>query len=175
MPFKNCACHVWAIDGYTDDDRSKEVHEQYALVGMNIRSVLNKRRNPYSDYSNRIAKLVKDCRIEEATEETCTIYGGFGNEFDGSPVHMWLEYGGYIYDTVPGQKLYRVPADHSSRISPGAYQVGGVDSNYLTSQVGRFESTLTVTQRDIIAAANLAIDAAEEEKQEVAIFDPTPE
>jgi hypothetical protein len=60
---------------------------------------------------------------------------------------MWLEYGPYIYDTIPGAPLRRKVATPTSRIHPpSAYQ-------YDPDQVGSALWYLTRAHLDVLARA----------------------
>jgi hypothetical protein len=141
-----CSCHVWAIDGYTDDRQAVVVNESYDAEANRIVRVQDRRLIGHLDAL--VAHLVEHCRRTQVTAERCTIYGGFQSEEDGAPEHMWIEHRGYIYDTMPGAPLRRVLANPATRLQPPCEQ-----APFRPNKVGQHDSKLTVSQCHIIETA----------------------
>lgn len=153
---EGCSCHVWAIDGYRSDVLAHNVNMLYdnksseALLAALDGTRARKRRKLVADTNldAKIQSLVEACRTDVSTALACTIYGGFQYATDGAPEHMWIEYGGHIYDTMPGQPLRRAKATKRTRLQPPCER-----SSFAADMVGSYESTLTNSQLAIITAA----------------------
>lgn len=144
MPFlTGCSCHVWAIDGWTNDATSHIVNTHYATVGTDL--MINA---PNSALSDKVMALIAGCRVSNGASRECIIYGGFQNAADGSPEHMWIEYQGHIYDTMPGAPLRRVLATPQSRNHPPS-EVGA----FAPAMVGICPGVLTVGHLNTINGA----------------------
>ena len=133
-----CACHVWAIDGWVNDILSKEVNENYANAGTNI---MLGHGGGLTNLNAKVAYLLQSCRISPAVAQAGTLYGGFQKADDGSPEHMWFEYNGYVYDTMPGSPLRRIPATALSRMQPPSETQA-----FSANMVGSTPFSLTETQ-----------------------------
>lgn len=156
MAFQDgCACHVWAIDGYTNDQRAANVNALYANESTRI--LVENDQDFIGQLDLLVAHLVRHCRRNPATGDICVIYGGFQNAGDGAPEHMWLEYNGFIYDTMPGAMLRRVVANDLTRLRPPSEQQA-----FDADLVGRMQSTLTVSQRRIINNSAAAFQAGDD-------------
>src|SRR4051794_657764 len=113
MTFLTCSCHVWAIDGYTDDERAAElnrlynekanIYRQAATSGSRTKSLKND-----GERNARVRDLVqaiqRDLGSELVRNQNVIIYGGF-RATQQAPEHMWIEYNNKIYDTMPGHPL----------------------------------------------------------------------
>lgn len=103
---QGCSCHVWAIDGYSVN--AGIVNERYneKTTGMLVDG------DCFENLVYKVGSIVDHCRrkLSLTTAETIRIYGGFADKNLGGPEHMWIEYKGYIYDTMPGHPLRRAPA-----------------------------------------------------------------
>ena len=138
MSFKDIACHVWAIDGYENDEQANTVNTEYSKA-----AALLKTANNLKSKQEALEKLVRAARVSEATAKKCTIYGGF-RRGQHAPEHMWLEYNGKIYETMPGYELYSEDATTASRQNPQL-------ENEPLTYVAKVESVLTVAQERHIA------------------------
>jgi len=143
MSFRDCACHVWAIDGYHDDEQAHATDIRYVTLADDLLA-----HGRLGDKSDRVAQLVKKVRRAQASAGAkAIIYGGWQNDTDAAPEHMWLEYGDYIYDTMPDAPLRRKAANALSRLHPPSeFGNRGFDK----SRVGSYATTLTVYQYAII-------------------------
>jgi hypothetical protein len=142
MSFRDsCACHVWAIDGYVNDEEAKLVNHDYDR--LSTRPLLQRRKPPSnaSEGSLMVGKLVQNCRRSSETNEEIVVYGGFmSGQF--APEHMWIEYNGAIYETMPGYGLYTEAATDHSRMKP---QLERNNKNF--KFVGRYKTVLTTRQK----------------------------
>lgn len=151
-----CSCHVWAIDGYRGDVLANNVNTLYdnksseAMLAAMDDTRARKRRKLTAETSldAKIQGLVEACRTDVSTALPCIIYGGFQYAGEGAPEHMWIEYGGYIYDTMPGQPLRRAKATKRSRLRPPCEM-----KTFAADMIGSYESTLTNSQLKIITDA----------------------
>jgi hypothetical protein len=137
-----CSCRVWAIDGWINEDRSNNLNHLIEAKGTEL--YLGGFRGNRHD---KVAQFVA-LRTAVETARACVIYGEFDSAADKLPTHMWLEYGGYIYDTIPGFRLRRRPATDQSRRSPGC-----VNGQYPANKVGMVDACLSVNQYAVIQAA----------------------
>ena len=146
MPFKEgCACHVWAIDGYSNDAEANIVNNLYADEATRLLLVGDVRGSKH----DRVAHLVQHARRSKTLEgEKTIIYGGWRGQGNAAPEHMWLEYNGYIYDTMPGAPLRRVQATAQTRLQPPSEGAA-----FARGEVGQCESLLTVRQYEILKKA----------------------
>ena len=139
-----CACHVWAIDGWVNDRLSTEVNNEYADAGTRI--ALGQVHAP--TLNDKVTHLLGTCRVSPAVAQPGILYGGFQGARDGSPEHMWFEYGGYVYDTMPGSPLRRIAASPLTRLRPPSEAQAFAD--YL---VGFIPFSLTESQHRLISGA----------------------
>ena len=146
MPFiEQCSCHVWAIDGWRNDGQSATVNERYDRAGNAI--LFEPKAKPI--LNDKISILVAAARVEGFTQARCIIYGGFEKITDGAPEHMWLEYNGYIYDTMPGWPLCKLQANENTRRGRTACET----QTFPDARRGVFQSFLTTTQLQIITSS----------------------
>jgi hypothetical protein len=113
MPFRTIACHVWAIDGYVDDAAANTVNTLYTSLG-NTLLASHSREDTITWRRSALKTLIDQCRQSSLTDEEATVYGGF-RDGQGAPEHMWLEYNGMIYETMPGHLLVTCPATPATR------------------------------------------------------------
>jgi hypothetical protein len=138
---EGCSCRVWAIDGWVNDAISHAVNNQIADVGTGLLV------NGFNGSHDAKLAQFKQCRISAQVAVPCVIYGEFEYQDDVTPTHMWLEYGPYIYDTIPGAPLRRKVATPASRIHPpSAYQ-------YDPNQVGSALWYLTTAHLAVLERA----------------------
>ena len=137
-----CSCRVWAIDGWINEERSTNLNHLIEAKGTTLYMEGYK--------GNRHAKVGQFVALRTAvnTALPCVIYGEFDSAADKLPTHMWLEYDGYIYDTIPGFRLRRKPATAVSRRSPGC-----VDGMYAANKVGAVAHCLSANQYAVLQAA----------------------
>jgi hypothetical protein len=96
----------------------------------------------------------KECRVSPSLETfRCVIYGEFEFKADVTPTHMWLEYNGYIYDTIPGLPLRRKQANPTSRLSPGC-----VDGQYDPTHVASSKWFLSASHMAVLLTAQWVND-----------------
>jgi hypothetical protein len=146
---EGCACHVWAIDGYVDDQQAGKVHRLYENYTNNLLAT----GTPLGNRDNRIRDIVQNCRLGRdliGHEYEAIIYGKWQNNTDSAPEHMWLVWKGWIIDTMPGAWLRRKPTlgmkqrhlhpPSEAQTSPPA-------------MVGRWRFNLTVAQHTVIKQA----------------------
>jgi hypothetical protein len=90
-------CHVWAIDGYVNEQLASAVNNLYTKEANCLYG------RPLGDKGARVGTLVEAARQGETMANYKAIfYGGWQNDTDSAPEHMWLVYEAYIYDTMPG-------------------------------------------------------------------------
>ncbi|CAD6531910.1 hypothetical protein LMG27952_02635 [Paraburkholderia hiiakae] len=144
MGFRQAACHVWAIDGYEDDDRMARVNTAYTEASPE--SVENNKG--WRSATVERAVVTVRARLRPAlTDRPCTIYGGF-RRGQKLPEHMWLEYNGYIFETMPGHDLVFEQANNRNRDTP---RLEG--DPFANANVGFCISVLTESQLAMINAA----------------------
>jgi hypothetical protein len=139
MPFKTIACHVWAIDGYVDDSTAETVNNIYNETANSLK--------PSADMTTKfqnLAVLIQLCRQSKLTDESATVYGGFRVK-QNAPEHMWLEYNGKIYETMPGEELVVDDATPKTRVTPKLE-----NSPFEKSRVAVISTKLTVNQKNYI-------------------------
>ena len=145
MPFEDCSCHAWAIDGYTEDHRAHVVSEEYNRLANDVMKLQSR------DVNGKVDGLVSAVRSLCQTSLSafdCTVYGGFTHETDGAPEHMWIESNNYIYDTMPGAPLRRAAANPHTRLQPPS-EVRA----FAPQRVGKCKAKLTRSQLSILNAA----------------------
>lgn len=143
MPFvEACSCRVWAIDGWVDDATSKLVNDDISTIGTMLFS-----ENYAGTHNEKVAQFLPS-RHSVTTSHQCVIYGEFEFPGDVTPTHMWMEYQGYIYDTIPGAPLRRIPATALSRLHPPS--CGGA---FAPGQIGRVDYTLSSAHIAILGRA----------------------
>lgn len=166
-----CSCRVWAIDGWENKDicsafnikisefgfdlardvknlRKLSLDDKVALlVGQNWIGQPDRRRKPQDQVAPRISAIPRS--VIAANNKDCVIYGYFQYKGDTVPTHMWLEYQGFIYDTVPGSGLVRKRVVNGNVLSPGC-----VTGEYLAENVGRAAAVLTKRQSRVLKAAD---------------------
>jgi hypothetical protein len=116
MPFKSIACHVWAIDGYDDEATAKRVNSQYDNAAN---SLMSGAKDTKKWRENALATLISNSRVSDVHSPSTMIrvYGGFRSGA-GAPEHMWIEYSGLIYETMPDYDMYSEAATAKSRLCP---------------------------------------------------------
>ena len=141
MSFKEIACHVWAIDGYKDDDTAKRVNELYNnhAKTLRVQNNLNSRREA-------LQSLVNKARQSDLTDENITVYGGFRRN-QNAPEHMWIEYKNKIYETMPDRDLCVVDATAAYRACPPLE-----GEEFGANGVASIAEKLTVNQRGYLAS-----------------------
>jgi len=140
---EGCACHVWAIDGYVNEPLASAVNNLYTKEANRLYG------RPLGDKGVRLGALVEAARQGETMANYKAIfYGGWQNETDSAPEHMWLVYEAYIYDTMPGAPLRRKAVG-----SIGWNYPPSVPRAYNTNRVGSWQGLLTSRQVRIIATA----------------------
>jgi len=148
MGFKEgCGCHVWAIDGWTDDATAKQVNDRYDSEGN---SILLGSVQVDNTCDAKVAHLLVTCRRQLRVHHHGVLFGGFQNATDGAPEHMWFLYHGFLYDTMPGAPLRRVATGddaRSLRHPPSEVR------RFSRERVGRTPFHLTASQYQLIKAA----------------------
>ena len=114
MSFNDIACHVWAIDGYVNDEVAGDVNNRYSL---HANSLFNSVENTMAWRIRALQSLITHSRRSAETSESAIAYGGF-RDGQAAPEHMWLEYKGTIYETMPGSDLIIYPATPALRQQP---------------------------------------------------------
>jgi hypothetical protein len=138
-----CACHVWAIDGWLDDELASEVNENY---NNSANAMLFHR--PPGGLTGRITRLLQDCRRTPPVAQAGRLWGGFQRVDDGAPEHMWFEYNGYLYDTMPGSPVRRIAATEWTRRRPPSEE-----AEFPANRVASIPFSLTATQHHIVTTA----------------------
>jgi hypothetical protein len=136
MPFKTIACHVWAIDGYVDDPTAEKVNQLYTEIANSLK--------PSADMETKtrnLVHLIQLCRQSKLSDEPAIVYGGYRIK-QNAPEHMWLEYKGKIYETMPGQELVIDDATPTTRITPKLE-----NDPFEKSRVAVIQTKLTVNQK----------------------------
>ncbi|HXZ09112.1 MAG TPA: hypothetical protein VEI25_13760 [Paraburkholderia sp.] len=144
MSFNEAACHVWAIDGYENDARMEDINIAYDSCSP--QSVGNNK----GARSGAVVHAVTTVRAEfnpGLTDRECTIYGGFRRN-QRLPEHMWVEYNGYIFETMPGHDLVFEKANNKNRDTPRLE-----NDPFDNSNVGFFKTVLTQSQLRLINEA----------------------
>jgi hypothetical protein len=143
-----CSCHVWAIDGYTDDASAGIVNNAYIAAGNT--NLLVGRPPGVVTLDQLVASLVTTCRRAALRVSTpCRVFGGFQNAADGAPEHMWLQSGNYIYDTMPGAPLRRkFIVNANTLLHPPSEHAA-----FPAARVGEAATSLTTSQFDMITSA----------------------
>lgn len=142
MGFKlGCSCRVWAIDGWVDDGQATVVNDNISALGMMLLT------ENYDGTRDQKVSQFLPARMSAATSHSCIVYGEFEFPNDVTPTHMWLEYSGYICDTIPGAPLRRKIATPTSRRHPPSAYL------YAANQIGSVAYRLSLAQTNILAAA----------------------
>lgn len=144
MPFNDIACHVWAIDGYRDDTAAAAANGRY-VDAANLLKV----KNNLMDRNRALDHLVTHTRGSQVTTKQIVIYGGFRRN-QNAPEHMWMEYDGKIYETMPGYALHTADATADTRACPPLE-----NDPFDKEGVAQVVTFLTEYQRDFIAAEAL--------------------
>jgi hypothetical protein len=165
MPFReDCSCHAFAIDGWTDTATATNVDNRYIEVAtrqsqdLEVRKFLPAGTPMFTgSFTWKLAKLIQECRITGNTDRDARMYGAFQAVDSGAPNHMWIEYEGYIYDTMPGNQLLRIPATAITRFFPPSE--GGACTPALVAWSYAFLTTAqlqNISANDWVPAQNAA-------------------
>lgn len=142
-----CSCRVWAIDGWVNDVLAHAVNTQISQIGMGLFL------GNFAGTHDEKVREFKQCRLSPQVAVPCVLYGEFEFAADVTPTHMWLEYGAYIYDTIPGAPLRRkVATPVSRRHPPSAYL-------YEPEQVGSCLWYLSASHLAVLERAQWVNDA----------------
>jgi hypothetical protein len=137
-----CACHVWAIDGWVNFPLASAVNTLYSREADRLYG------KPLGDKGVRVGALVKAARQAQiVANHKAIFYGGWQNDTDSAPEHMWFVYKGYIYDTTPGAPLRRKAGGSDGWNSPPSARA------YKPNMVGSWEGLLTNSQIRILETA----------------------
>lgn len=154
MSFNDISCHVWAIAGYYDDDIARAVNTAYAAAILQLGAVANN-QGARTAALTHIVTNVRANQNSVITDAPCIIYGGFRRGQRG-PEHMWLEYNGRIYETMPGYNMYSELATNASRRNPQLE-----NDHFTAEQVGVVHAHLTDDQRSMIDDYHMLLDAGD--------------
>lgn len=118
MPFRDCACHVFAIDGYKNDNGMLATNNVYMNL-FSPQQVVAGRGGNWNAKSQLeyIVAAVRAITKPQMTRTVIKIYGGF-RAGQLQPEHMWIEHDSWIYDTMPAWELQGVPASDERRARP---------------------------------------------------------
>ncbi len=137
----SCSCRVWAIDGWEDEAISSAFNNSIATLGTKLSLTSSAKKKSFDE---KVAFFLTLQRSPPAKHnKQCIVYGVFDSNDDVTPTHMWLEYDGYIYDTVPGDPLCRKKAGPRNRYHPGCEphvqpkEMVGAAPTYLTKRQSR--------------------------------------
>ena len=137
-----CACHVWAIDGWVNFPLASAVNTLYSQEANRLYG------KPLGDKGARVGALVKAARqAQTVANHEAIFYGGWQNDTDSAPEHMWFVYNGYIYDTMPGAPLRRKAGGSDGWNWPPSAKA------YKPNMVGSWEGLLTSSQIHILETA----------------------
>ncbi|MCI0737808.1 MAG: hypothetical protein L0Y72_02100 [Gemmataceae bacterium] len=136
MAFKDIACHVWAIDGYVNQETADEVNQRYTKFA-NSHTVANN----LTARNQALLAIVTNVRMSALTKEAAIVYGGIRYK-QNAPEHMWLEYDGKIYETMPGYDLEIADATPKTRKCPPLE-----NDPFKDSEVASVATKLTVNQK----------------------------
>lgn len=141
-----CSCRVWALDGWENEGLARAFNNSIEVLGMQ----LYRNRNAIAaSFDQKIAAFLALQRSPPAKHnKECIVYGVFDSAQDVTPTHMWIEYGGFIYDTVPGDPLCRKKAGPINRYFPGCEP-----SRQPKDMVGSAQTYLTKRQSRVLKAA----------------------
>lgn len=154
MPFNDISCHVWAIAGYYDDDTAAAVNTAYTNSIQSPGTVANN-KGARTAALRHIITSVRASQNSVITTDPCIIYGGFRRGQSG-PEHMWLEYDGTIYETMPGYRIYVETATNASRVNPQ------LENNHFDPvHVGVVNSFLTDDQRSMIDDYHMLLESGD--------------
>lgn len=117
-----CACHVFAIDGYRDSKLAETANQTYEglIPADKVVAAAENGRGPNWNATTQLKWIVDTVRSKTKrtlSDEQIKIFGGFRKN-QLQPEHMWVEYKGWIYDTMPGRSLHAVPSTRKSRKCP---------------------------------------------------------
>lgn len=141
-----CSCRVWALDGWEDEALARAFNNSIEALGMQ----LYRNRNAIAaSFDEKVAAFLTLQRSPPAkNNKECTVFGVFDSAQDVTPTHMWIEYGGFIYDTVPGDPLCRKPTGPRNRFHPSC------EPNVQPkAMVGSVRTYLTKGQSRVLKAA----------------------
>ncbi|APR83001.1 Hypothetical protein A7982_08350 [Minicystis rosea] len=149
MSFLSCACHVFGITGYVNDEQAGKSNQAYQLLSGKA----PKPNNVDARHANVKALVDGVRKLTGAvdTDEACIIYGGFISKKDAAPAHFWVEWNGYIYDTMPEHPLRRTEAKGSSRLQPPCE-----NERFAGENVGIYKTVLTTAQLNNITSEDIA-------------------
>jgi len=142
MAFDMCACHVFACAGYESDEQAAKVNDFFNTNGKKFAA---------ASKDDRVKNVVEGLRVASEstlTNAQCIVYGGFSSSRDPTPTHMWFEWNGTVYDTMPDQPLRQVAAK-DGRLHPGCYSDEA--ASYKGDMVGKYATRLTAAQVENIA------------------------
>jgi len=147
-----CACQVWAIDGWVNFQLASAVNTFYTNEANRLFG------KPLGDKGARVGALVEAARQAQTVENhKATFYGGWQNNTDSAPEHMWFVYEGYMYDTMPGAPLRRKAVGSTGWNWPPSEKRA-----YNTNMVGSWQGLLTLNQVNILKIAKDKWDANDE-------------
>ena len=149
MSFVSCACHVFGIAGYVGDEQADKVNYAYSSIS----DKLGKPNSVEGRHANvkALVDMVREATAAVGTEEACIVYGGFLSKKDAAPAHVWVEWRGYIYDTMPDEPLRRAEAKPSSRLQPPCE-----NQKFSGDMVGVYRTVLTTAQLNNIKSEEVA-------------------
>jgi len=143
---RGCSCRVWAIDGWENDALASGFNNSLAALGTKLASSRAAVKRSFDDKVAAFLKLQRSLPAKH--NKRCIVYGVFDSDDDILPTHMWIEYDGYIYDTVPGDPLCRKKAGPINRYFPGCEP-----NRQPVQMVGSAETYLTKRQSRVLKAA----------------------
>lgn len=148
MPFQDCACHVFAITGYVSNDQAHDAHESYAFTAGKLPKPSNEeaRNKNVKTLVDTVRKATGAVSVDDAE---CIVYGGFRGRDSLAPEHMWVEWNGSVFDTMPDHPLRATKATPFSRAQPPC-------ENSKFDKVGRYKTVLTTAQLNNIKEEKLA-------------------
>jgi hypothetical protein len=147
MPFRDFACHVWAIDGYDDEPTAKLVNDRFTSTANSIGLV----GNNLGERREALRKIVNAARVSDLTQIPIIVYGGF-RDGASAPEHMWIEYNNTIYETMPGHDLCHENATPASRVKP---QLEGYP--FGPKGVANINTKMTVNQRSYLISQGVNV------------------
>lgn len=144
---QGCSCRVWAIDGWENEAIASALNNSLAALGTKLASSRAATKRSFDD---KLAAFLTLQRSPPAKHnKLCIVYGVFDSDEDILPTHMWIEYDGYIYDTVPGDPLCRKKAGPINRYFPACEP-----HRQPQQMVGSAQTYLTKRQSRVLKAAN---------------------
>ena len=104
MSLKDIACHVWAIDGYQDDGRARQINDRYIEKANQL--LKGRVSDDTLARTARLSEIVDAVRANDTatTDDDIEIYGGFRNG-QAAPEHMWVIAHSIVTETMPGRSL----------------------------------------------------------------------